>query len=165
MEHRRSHRDFCLLATVGISLALFDGLIVQKSEGSLPSPNRSFFVGYWEGIDEEDGFISNLSITYNMNQTTGASANDRNKGPFKILSASKGIFLFCNETPGVSRGTAKLRNGILVSEDSVVICLDDPQEKNLLPVTLIPNRRNDALIFTFPPGTRGPIVFHRVSQS
>ena len=153
----------CLIATFGISMAFLDELPKGYSNRYISGKKHFDFVGYWEGIDEKDGAISNLSIRYDSERTNGANGNTRAKGAFKILSASAGIVLFCDETSGFSRGTAQVRDGILVSTDRVIVCLDDIETENSSPVAIIPDQRNDSLILTFPSRDRGPIVFHRLT--
>lgn len=144
-------------------MAFLDDLPKGKFDRYIPGKKHFDFVGYWEGIDEEDGAISTLSIRYDSNITNGANGNTHENGAFRIVSASPGIFLFCDEMPGFSRGMAQLRDGILVSQDRVIICLDDIGKENPSPVAIIPDKRNDALILTFPSAGRGPIFFHRLT--
>ena len=154
----------CFIAMFGVSMAFLDDLPKGKSDRYMSTQKHFDFVGYWEGIDEEDGAISNLSIRYDSKTTNGANGNIQENGAFKIVSASAGIVLFCDEKSGFSRGTAQVRGGILISSDRVIVCLDDTEKENPSPVAIVPDRRNDALILTFPSGGRGPIVFHRLTS-
>ena len=70
----------CLIAMVGISMAFLDDLPKGKFDRYIPDKKHFDFVGYWEGIDEEDGAISTLSIRYDSNITNGANGNTHENG-------------------------------------------------------------------------------------
>ena len=113
---------------------------------------KLYFVGLWEGIDDNDGSESQRSITLNSD------------GTFKIIGQEP--FVIGCEGRGMVTGTGVLEDNIIIVNDFLVTCFNDPPSGPYPDIArYIPNRLNGTLIEDFPNSSEFlPINLHRISR-
>jgi len=112
---------------------------------------KLYFIGLWEGIDDNDGSEAQRSITLNRD------------GTFKIIGQEPQI-IGCNGR-GMLTGTGVLEDGIIIVNDFKITCYDDPPSGPYYFIaTYKPNKLNRTLIEDYPDSDFLPMNLHKISK-
>jgi hypothetical protein len=112
---------------------------------------KLYFVGLWEGIDDNDGSEAQRSITLNSD------------GTFKIIGQETNI-IGCNGR-GMLTGTGVLEDGIIIVNEYKITCHDDPPSGPFYFIaTYKPNKLNGTLIEDCPGSDFLPMNLHKISK-
>ncbi|MCP3872537.1 MAG: hypothetical protein GY699_05185 [Desulfobacteraceae bacterium] len=112
------------------------------------SSKRLYFVGLWEGIDENDGSEAQRSITLNRD------------GTFKIIGQESNI-IGC-QGRGMVTGTGVLEGGIIIVDELDIICDDSAHGPFTSKAMYKPNKHNGTLIEDVPGFI--PMNLHKISN-
>ena len=134
-----------------ISIVVFSIILASNVQAG-GSFQKFDFIGLWHGVDDYDGSVAQRSITLNSD------------GTFNIIGQEP-YMGGCNGTRGKIKGTGRLENGVIVSDDSTLTCFDGTPTGGEFTVVYKPDKLNGTLLESFPDfDIFPPTTFHKISN-
>jgi len=134
-----------------ISLVVMFSIIIPLTAQAGGIFEKLYFVGLWEGIDDNDGSEAQRSITLKSN------------GKFKIIGQETNI-IGCNGR-GMLTGTGVLEDEIIIVNNFKITCYDNPPSGPFFfKGTYKRNKRNGTLIEETPDDDFLPMTLHKISK-